>query len=256
MKYEDVSWHTAAEDYPKDLSPHAAGTHTGMFLAWALLGGLGSTLHAGSLAKLRERKLTPGAYFQETCDGKFSDKDLSAEGNAFARAYFDAESGRYARDYDAMLCDGLATAYHVRDTWQNFDKLKPRLDRRFTEWRAGRLGERPWWRFWEPFVLLIALAVMPLFFVARFAVAADCAVPGDKVHWIADYCMARLQTDDEIPAMGCIEEELKKAGRDDCAVKARYKRELCTLVQNENVDRCVADPAFMGRTVRNGGIGG
>ena len=95
-----------------------------------------------------------------------------------------------------------------------------------------------------------------LLLLVGLAQAAECAVPGDKVHWIADYCMARLQTDDEIPAMACIDEELKKAMAEDCAIKRRYKRELCGLVRKGDVERCFADPAFVGRTVRNGGIGG
>lgn len=161
MKYEDASWHSGADDFPKDLTAQAAGTHSGMFLAWALLGGLGSSMHAGDLKKLKDRQVTPGAFFHEECDGKLTDEDLNAEGNAFATAYFDPESGRYLRDYDALLCDGLATAYHVRDTWQNFDKLKPRLDRRLAEWRAGRLGKKAWWRFWEPFVVALAVVIGP-----------------------------------------------------------------------------------------------
>ena len=68
--------------------------------------------------------------------------------------------------------------------------------------------------------------------------------------------MARLQTDDEIPAMSCIGEEMKKATGDDCAIKRRYKRELCGLVRKSDVERCAADRAFMGRTVRHGGVGG
>lgn len=88
------------------------------------------------------------------------------------------------------------------------------------------------------------------------ASAADCPVPGEKVHCIADYCMARLQTDDEIPAMPCINEELKNAPADDCEAKRRYKRKLCGVVRGGEVERCVGDPAFMGRTVRNGGVGG
>jgi len=151
VKYEDVSWHSGADDYPKDLPHEAAGTHSGMFFAWALLGGLGSNLHAGDVVRLRKRETTPGAFFCGECDGKLTDEDLNDEGNAFAKAYFDPESGRYLRDYDAMLCEGLQTAYHVRDTWQNFDKLKPRLDRRLAEFRRGELGKKPWWKFWEPF---------------------------------------------------------------------------------------------------------
>jgi hypothetical protein len=151
MKYEDASWHNTADDYPKDLGAEAAATHIGKFFAWALLGGLGSTMHAARLAALRIRGVTPGAFFYDECDGKLTDEDLNREGNAFAKAYFDPESGRYLRDYDSVLCDGLATAYHVRDTWQNFDKLKPRLDRRLAEWRRGELGHRPWWKFWDSF---------------------------------------------------------------------------------------------------------
>lgn len=151
MKYEDVAWHNRADDYPKDLGERAAATHIGMFLAWAILCGLGASLHSGHVVQLRARKVTPGAFFFEQCGGRLTDEDLNQEGNAFAKAYFDPESGRYARDYDAILCDGLRTAYHVRDTWENYDKLKPRLDRRLAEWRGGALGRKPWWKFWEPF---------------------------------------------------------------------------------------------------------
>jgi hypothetical protein len=91
---------------------------------------------------------------------------------------------------------------------------------------------------------------------AGAAHGADCPVPGEKIHWIADYCMARLGTDDEIPAMDCIMEENKKVHADACAAKRHYKRELCRLVDKEKLERCLADPDFMGRTVRNGGVGG
>jgi tripartite-type tricarboxylate transporter receptor subunit TctC len=199
MKYEDASWHSGAHDFPKDLPAQAAGTHSGMFLAWALLGGLGSSMHTGGVKNLKDRQVTPGAFFYEECDGKLTDEDLNAEGNAFAKAYFDPESGRYLRDYDAMLCDGLATAYHVRDTWQNFDKLKPRLDRRLAEWREGRLGRKPWWKFWEPFVLLLALAVLAMptqgqTYPSRPVKIVVAFPPGGGNDFIARFVAARLST--------------------------------------------------------------
>jgi hypothetical protein len=148
MKYDDVSWHTGAEEYPKDLPPEAAATHTGMFIAWAALSGLGSELTEEDLPQLRAREITPGRYFHDVCDGKFVDEMLNDEGNRFTQAYFDLDKGEYLYDYDRMLCAGIETAYRVTDTWQNFDKLKPRLDRRLDEFRRGVLGRKPWWKFW------------------------------------------------------------------------------------------------------------
>jgi hypothetical protein len=152
MKYDDASWHYGGGDYPEDLEDEAAATHTGMFVAWALLAGLGGKIVVDelpdSLRALQARSVTPGRFFLDGCDGKFVDEELNAEGNAFAQAYFDLDKGRYLKDYDAALVGELPTAYHVPDTWQNFDKLKPMLDRRLAEWRSGTLGKKPWWKFW------------------------------------------------------------------------------------------------------------
>jgi len=71
------------------------------------------------------------------CDGKFIDENLNDQGNAFAAAYFDLENGSYLADYESVLGSDLPSLYHVPDTWQSFDRLKPTLDGRFSEWRAG-----------------------------------------------------------------------------------------------------------------------
>lgn len=146
MKYDDASWHSGGS-FPADLPPEAAATHTGMFLAWALLAGLGGELHvldqSEDLDRLRKRKLTPGQFFLLACDGKFMDEDLNAEGNAFAQAYFELETGSYLGDYREFLVKGLPSEYHVADTWVNFDKLKPILDRRLASWRRGRPADAP-----------------------------------------------------------------------------------------------------------------
>lgn len=89
----------------------------------------------------------------------------------------------------------------------------------------------------------------------------QCPIPGDAVHWVADYCMATLQTDDEIPASDCIAAHPVNAFASDCAAKRHYKRELCRLLQAADatsaaIEHCVGDPAVLGRTVREGGVGG
>ena len=92
MKYDDASWHYGG-DFPKDLPPQAGATHTGMFLAWALLSGLAGEFHVEDdpegIAALRARSVTPGAFFMSFCDGKFTDEDLCDDGNLFASKYFD-----------------------------------------------------------------------------------------------------------------------------------------------------------------------
>ena len=137
MKYDDASWHYGG-DFPRDLPIEAGATHIGMFVAWALISGLAGELHTedfpDELEALRTRSVTPGAFFLEHCDGKFTDEDLSDQGNAFAAAYFNLESGDYLADYENVLGGSLPSLYHVQDTWQNFDLLKPTLDTRFTEW--------------------------------------------------------------------------------------------------------------------------
>ncbi|MGO8933516.1 MAG: hypothetical protein ACLPLZ_08095 [Terracidiphilus sp.] len=139
MKYDDASWHYGG-NFPKDLPATAGATHTGMFVAWALLSGFAGDIYIrdfpNEIPKLLSRSVTPGEFFLESCDGKFTDDDLSDEGNEFAQAYFDFQKGKYLADYELTLGAGLADLYHVRDTWENFDRLKPVLDRRHAEWRA------------------------------------------------------------------------------------------------------------------------
>jgi len=77
MKYDDASWHSGGE-FPKHLPPEAGATHSGMFLAWALLSGLAGELHLEDspegIKALRERTITPGAFFLRFCDGKLTDE--------------------------------------------------------------------------------------------------------------------------------------------------------------------------------------
>ncbi|WP_369936420.1 hypothetical protein [Xanthomonas tesorieronis] len=144
MKYDDASWHSGGE-FPKDLPSEAGATHSGMFVAWALLSGLAGELHLedfpASIPRLTDRSITPGAFFLAVCDGKFTDEDLSDDGNAFAEHYFDFDKGQYLADYEAALGHGIPAGpngiYYIADTWDNFDKLRPVLDRRLEEWRAN-----------------------------------------------------------------------------------------------------------------------
>ena len=140
MKYDDASWHYGG-DFPKDLPDEAGATHAGMFVVWALLAGLAGEIHIvdypDDIPSLGERRLTPGAFFLSSCDGKFTNEDLNVEGNAFAVIYFNFKTGAFLRDYTDAVGGDAPSLYHVADSWETYDKLKPIFDRRFAEWRRA-----------------------------------------------------------------------------------------------------------------------
>ena len=147
MKYDDASWHYGG-DFPDDLPDEAGATHIAMFLAWAVLNGRAGELHledsGPELEALRARSMTPVEFFLRMCDGKLTDEDFDEEGNAFAAAYFSRrESPCWLGDYELMVGQDLPSLYHVENSWQTYDLLAPFLDRRFAEWREGRLGREP-----------------------------------------------------------------------------------------------------------------
>ena len=138
MKYDDASWHYGG-DFPKDLPQEAGATHIGMFLAWALLSGLEGDLYTEELPdaipSLQSRSITPGAFLIANCDEKFTDDDLNEEGNDFAQGYYASDAALYVSDYGDTLGEGLESLYHVKDTWENFDRIKLVLDQRFKDWK-------------------------------------------------------------------------------------------------------------------------
>lgn len=151
MAYDRADWHYGG-DYPPGLPPENGGTHIGMFLAWAIHRGLEGDLHrqesSGALGAVRERRLTGREFLFSECDEKLWEEDLSDEGNAFAKAYYERTgAGGYLADYEAALGTGLPSLYHVEDTWENFDRIARIIDRRYAAWKQGT-SRRPWWRFW------------------------------------------------------------------------------------------------------------
>lgn len=148
MKYDDASWHYDG-DFPSGLPTEAGATHMGIFVAWCILHGMEGQLHTeeseGQLKRLKERLITPAQFVIEASDEKFTDEDLNDEGNAFATAYFggDGNYEQYVIDYEETLAGQEETLYHVKDLWENFDKLSPIIEHRFAAWKDGKLESSP-----------------------------------------------------------------------------------------------------------------
>src|SRR4051812_34228605 len=107
----------------------------------------------------------------------------------------------------------------------------------------------------------VALVLCLLFGSSAAAAEKErCAIPGERIHWLVDWCMLKMETDDEIAVSACIEKEHKAPGRDGCQSKRQFKRRMCELriergTLQGTVAACVGDPAFKGRTVEKGGVG-
>lgn len=106
----------------------------------------------------------------------------------------------------------------------------------------------------------LACATFFLFLLCPPAQGAEpgCDIPGITMHWIADYCMYRVGTDDfGNPEVGkCFKTENDKHP-DTCANRKAYKRKICEIMKSyydNSTGKCMADKSFAGPTVRNGGL--
>ncbi len=140
MKYDDASWHYGG-DFPKNLNDEAGATHIGMFVAWCFLNGLAGELYIDEfpdeLESLSKREQTPGQWFIQNCDEKFTDQDLSDTGNSFAQFYYEAEDAPYFAIYEETLGQDVSNFYAVPDSWESYDKLASRIEEDFHSWRGN-----------------------------------------------------------------------------------------------------------------------
>jgi len=92
------------------------------------------------------------------------------------------------------------------------------------------------------------------------AAVEHCPAVGEPIQWIADYCMAKGQTDDLESVGPCIEQASSIDFRSHCTAKLHFKQLLCgEIISNsstyKSVEQCVKDKGFVGPTVKNNGSG-
>jgi len=142
--FDRADWYSGDLRYPRDLPPEAAGTHIGMFLAWAILRQRVSPEHelrsAAPLLAVRRRMKTGRDFLFAACAGALRAEDLNEEGGAFTRVYYQDGRGNiridgYLADYERVLGGVLQDLYRVADTWPNFDALAKVMDLRFEQWQ-------------------------------------------------------------------------------------------------------------------------
>jgi hypothetical protein len=152
MAYDRIDWHSGGK-YPDDLPEENGGIHIGMFLAWLVHQDMAGDFHrtdsAEELRRLATREMTGLQFLLDACDGKLWEEDLNDQGNAFTVDYYDKKSafaqqhGSFLQDYCDVFNRHAAahgfeypSVYHVENTWEKFDLLKPILDQRYSQWQA------------------------------------------------------------------------------------------------------------------------
>ena len=153
-KYDDASWHYGGE-FPDELPTENGATHIGMFINWCIDNDLLSEFqleeNTKDIERVKQRNLTGAEFLIDNCDEKFTDEDLNDLGNEFAIDYFENETefgkkfANYLDDYSEVfdqkaekLGFEYETLYHIENTFENYETLKPKIDKRFEEWKKYR----------------------------------------------------------------------------------------------------------------------
>ena len=134
--YDNADYHTSEPEDPRSKAEWGA-THLGLFVAWAANHDLLSARLRTPAAALKARSTRPLDWLSAYRDGCLAEADLTEAGNRFARQYYGtpadgprAGEGSYLQDFIATLKGGDDTAL-VEDSWENYDRLAPIIDRRY-----------------------------------------------------------------------------------------------------------------------------
>jgi hypothetical protein len=137
-KFDDVSYHSGAADFPKDAPEENGATHIGMFVTWSIRKGLfvDAEVPAEAIDAVRQGTLSGRDFLLEHCDGKLVSGSFNQEGAVFATKHYDG----YLDDFERLLCAGLKSDYLVEDSAANYEIMASALDQRWTAFQQSRTG--------------------------------------------------------------------------------------------------------------------
>jgi len=148
VKYDDASWHYGADHFPKDQPEEHGATHIGLFLKWCFVKGWAGQLHTEgepeAVVEVVNGTRSGTKFLLEFCDGKFTNEDLTPEGNAFAEQYY-GENGLYLEDYISHFG---SYEYRSPESAHDFLQFSTILEERMRSNVLTKSQVRPWWKFW------------------------------------------------------------------------------------------------------------
>jgi hypothetical protein len=123
-------------NFPEALPIEQAYVHIGMFLGWIIEHKLYSEFFEDEcetqIYRFLKRELSC-TILSEIWDGHLGSDLFSHEGNMFTYYYYGG--GIYRKDYETLLSRELPSLYHVKDTWENYDKMSRQITERYEEWK-------------------------------------------------------------------------------------------------------------------------
>lgn len=132
MKYDDASWHYGG-NFPKGSPQEYGGTHIALLLKWCFVKGWAGEVHMQEnpedVERVRTGQKSATEFFFQWCDGKFTDEDLTKEGNAFLHSYYgenDKYTGDYARAFGNLM-------YVAPESDHDFSKFSRMIESRYQE---------------------------------------------------------------------------------------------------------------------------
>lgn len=150
VKFMDTSWFEQAIEHYNDASQRDIMRLLGFYFCWAACSDLLSELHLNDLElnveALKKRDTSPLSVIDHI-DTKLGEEDFNERGQLFSAEYL---VKRYFEDFTkAFLEETLEThPFDVNDSWENYEKIAPRIEKRFDAWKCGKDINKPWWRFW------------------------------------------------------------------------------------------------------------
>jgi hypothetical protein len=123
-------------NFPASLPIEQAYVHIGIYLGWIIETQLYSEYFedeaSNQIFRFKRREISC-TILSEIWDGYLGHELFNTTGNMFTYYYYGG--GIYRSDYEELLVKSLPSIYHVEDTWENYEKIKTRIDMRFQDWK-------------------------------------------------------------------------------------------------------------------------
>ncbi|WKN43233.1 DUF7832 domain-containing protein [Tunicatimonas pelagia] len=133
--YDNAKTHFLG-NFPGDLPIEQAYVHIGMYLGWIIDNELYSEYFEDEadtqIFRFKNREISC-TILSEIWDGYLGHELFSEEGNLFTFYYYGG--GLYRKDYEDLLSGNLPSLYHVKDSWENYDKIAQNVSVRYRDWK-------------------------------------------------------------------------------------------------------------------------